>query len=122
MSRVAAAVGFGVTIAFAVGAFAALAAGCAGPSEKGIVVASVERKFGGEIRDAKTRPCVRSVPPRPKIVGLADPERLAYLDENHEPRDGMRITVDAASIKAFFGYVESLEAIAQKALGCLARP
>ncbi len=122
MSRLAAAVGFSATIAFAFGAFLALAAGCGGPLARARpLVVSVERKLGGEIKDTSPGPCLRTMPTKTKISSLAEPEHLAYLDEHHEPRSAMRITVDSESMKAFLGYVASLEDVAKKALGCVTR-
>lgn len=89
---------------------ALLAGGC------GTTAAAVER----DAAETK-RACITTLPTKPKLVSLADPERLAYMGRDGEAHSAMRLTVDAESAAAFFNYVESLEKIAKRALGCVVR-
>jgi hypothetical protein len=52
---------------------------------------------------------------------LSDPEKVPYLDAEGNPHTAMRVAVDVDSASAFFNYIETLEGIAKKALGCVVR-
>ncbi len=111
----------GALILIAAVAYALLTSGC-GLAKAGSLqtLAAVERRVGGEVKDV--HPCLTTLPTRSKIISLAEPEKFAYIDpDNGEARVGMRISADAESVSRLFAYVESLEKIAKKSLGCVVR-
>jgi hypothetical protein len=69
------------------------------------------------VKTKPSGPCLTVLPTKTKFVSLHEPERVPYLEDS-EARVGMRITVDAESAAAFFNYVEALERVAKRALGC----
>jgi hypothetical protein len=70
---------------------------------------------------ADSKACLTTLPTRAKLLSLSEPEKMSYLDSDGQAKVGMRITVDVDSAAAFFNYIENLEEIAKKALGCRTR-
>ncbi len=92
-----------------------------------LVIAAVMLSCGGCAGALRVKarplesPCLSTLPTRAKLVSVAEPERFAYLDNDGEPRAGLKLSVDVQKMAAFLGYVDALQAIAERALGCLRR-
>jgi hypothetical protein len=79
------------------------------------------RSLAPVVAEPASKPCVTTLPTPVKLEAIGEPDRLAYLDDAGEAKIALRMTVEIDSLRAFFGYVEALQALAKRAQGCLSR-